>query len=306
MSNIFKPVTREQAKLRMALTGVSGGGKTLGALYTAFGLTGDWEKIALIDTERERARLYGDRTDLPEPVGAFLYAPLYPPYSVEKYIDYVRQAAEAVGTDGVVIVDSLSHAWSYEGGVLEYKDMISSLPGKNSYTAWNEAGRKQNEMINSILSAPCHIIATMRSKMDYALEENDRGKMTPVKLGLAPIQRDDTEYEFDVVLNISREHIATASKDVTFLDNFGETITPELGRRLHEWLAHGREPEVFICADCGQRIRTSEKATAARRAEMTQERFGRTLCEACTKAAIRAQKEAGAHGGAIENAPEKD
>ena len=82
----------------------------------------------------------------------------------------MRQAAEAVGPDGVVIVDSLSHAWNNEGGVLEIKDRIAGQAGKNSYTAWNEAGREQNDLINYILGVDCHTIVTMRSKMEYAME----------------------------------------------------------------------------------------------------------------------------------------
>lgn len=225
----------------MALTGVSGGGKTLGSLFIAYGISGDWSKVALIDTEHERARFYADRSDLG--IGGFLYANLEPPYSVDRYKAFVAEAARLVGPDGVVIVDSLSHAWSNEGGVLDVKDKISERKGQNSYTAWNEAGKMQNDLINSILSVDCHTIVTMRSKMAYALEENERGKQQPVKVGLAPIQRDDTEYEFDIVLNIDRSHIATASKDTTILDKYGEIITPALGQTLAAWLNDGAEPE---------------------------------------------------------------
>ncbi|MEG2843210.1 MAG: AAA family ATPase, partial [Ruthenibacterium sp.] len=90
-----------------------------------------------------------------------------------------------------VIVDSLSHAWNNEGGVLDIKDQIASRAGKNSYTAWNEAGKEQNGLINYIFSVNCHVIATLRVKTEYALELNERGKQQPVKLGLAPVQRDD-------------------------------------------------------------------------------------------------------------------
>jgi len=116
MQSLFKPAHRQKAKLRMALAGVSGGGKTLGALYIAYGITGDWSRVALIDTERERARLYAERSDLPYPTGSFLHATLDPPYSVERYKMYVQAAAQAVGPQGVVIIDSLSPAWNNEGG----------------------------------------------------------------------------------------------------------------------------------------------------------------------------------------------
>ena len=236
----FQEVVRAKSKLRMALTGVSGAGKTLGALYIAYGLTGDWSRIAVIDTEHERARMYANRMDLG--TGKFLYCPLYPPYTAERYTSLVKEAASLVGPDGAVIVDSFSHAWNNEGGVLDVKDRIAAQAGKNSYTAWNEAGKVQNSLVNTILAVGCHTIVTMRSKMDYVMQENERGKTQPVKVGLAPVQRDDTEYEFDIVLDIARSHIATASKDVTFLDKFGEIITPELGRQLKAWLDDGVDP----------------------------------------------------------------
>lgn len=240
----FQEVVRAKSKLRMALTGVSGAGKTLGALYIAFGLTGDWSKIAVIDTEHERARMYANRTDLE--TGKFLYCPLYPPYTAERYTALVKEAASVVGPDGVVIVDSFSHAWNNEGGVLDVKDRIAAQQGKNSYTAWNEAGKVQNSLVNTILAVDCHTIVTMRSKMEYVMQENERGKTQPVKVGLAPVQRDDTEYEFDIVLDIARSHIATASKDVTFLDKYGEIITPELGRQLKAWLDDGVDPAQML------------------------------------------------------------
>jgi len=236
----FQVVQRTKSKLRMALMGVSGSGKTLGALYVGYGMTGDWSKVALIDTEHERARLYANRTDLN--TGEFLYCSMEPPYSAERYKLLVQEASLVVGSDGVVIVDSFSHAWNNEGGILDAKDKIASQQGKNSYTAWNEAGKLQNNLVNTILAVDCHTIVTMRSKMDYVLETNDRGKQTPVKIGLAPIQREDTEYEFDIVLDIARNHVATASKDVTFLDTFGETITTKLGKDLKMWLDDGVNP----------------------------------------------------------------
>ncbi len=281
----FTKVTRQQAKLRMALTGVSGSGKTLGALYIAYGITGDWGKIALIDTEHERGRFYANRSDLG--TGEYLYSPLYAPYSPDRYKALVAEGAEAVGPDGVVIVDSLSHAWNNEGGVLDIKDKIASLQGKTSYTAWNEAGKEQNAMVNHILSVPCHTIVTMRSKMDYALETNDKGKQVPVKLGLAPVQRDDTEYEFDIVLDIARSHIATASKDTTFLDRFGSVITPDLGRQLAEWLSNGAEP--VKCEVCHASVLPANGKTADEIAAGSHSLTGKRLCANCTKTWARAR-----------------
>ena len=277
--SMFVKAVRKKAKLRMALTGVSGSGKTLGALYIAYGMTKNWGKIAVLDTEHDRALFYANREDLG--TGEFLHCTMTPPYSPERYKALVADAASVVGTEGVVIVDSFSHAWSNEGGVLELKDKIASRPGKTSYTAWAEAGKAQNNLVNTILASDCHVIVTLRSKMEYALEENERGKQVPVKLGLAPVQRDDTEYEFDIVLNIDRAHTATASKDTTFLDGYGEIITPALGEKLAAWLDEGEAPE--ICEECGKAIRATEKNSVESIIEGTKKNTGKQMCMACYK-----------------------
>lgn len=279
-----KLATREKSKLRIALAGVSGGGKTLGALLLASGLTGgDFSKVCLIDTEHRRGDLYANRSDLG--VGQFYSIELTPPYSPDHYKEAVDAAVKTVGPDGVVIVDSLSHAWSNAGGVLEIKAGIAAKPGKNSYTAWDEAGRIQNDFINYLLSVNCHTICTLRVKQDYVLAENDRGKQVPVKVGLAPVQRDDVEYEFDIMFNIGRDHIATTGKDVTFLDGFNAVITPELGRLLAEWANEGKEP--VRCAECGHLVAATSKMTIEQLADYTRKTYGKCLCAAC---AIKVEK----------------
>jgi hypothetical protein len=290
----FKKVTRQKSKLRLALAGSSGSGKTLSALYMAYGITGDWEKIALIDTEHGRAKFYADRSDLG--TGSFLYQEMGAPYSPSKYMQMVKEGADAVGENGVVIVDSFSHAWDNEGGVLDIKSQIvaDSSNKKNDYTAWQDAGKIQNNLVNSILSANCHTIITLRTKMAYAMETNERGKTVPVKIGLAPVQRENLEYEFDIVLNITREHIAFASKDTTFLDQWKGVITPELGASLVQWLDNGVEPDV--CSDCGGKILPACGKTTSEISDGTLAAYGRKLCYKCAAIAYKARE------GAAENA----
>lgn len=282
---MFEVATRKKAKLRLALAGPSGSGKTLSALMIAGGMTdGDWSRVALIDTEHERARFYADRSEWN--IGEFLYQPLFPPYKSQKYIEYATEGAAAVGEDGVLIVDSLSHAWEGEGGVLEYKSEVEKQKGKNSYTAWDEAGKMQNTLINSLLSLPCHVIVTLRTKTAYTMEVNDRGKNVPVKIGLAPIQRENTEYEFDIVLNLDRQHYATASKDTTFLDDFNAPITPEIGAKIRDWLAEGKDPD--RCADCGKVILPERGVSVEQIAAGTIAAYGRKLCMSCAERAKNA------------------
>lgn len=127
----FQKVQRKSAKMRVAIAGPSGAGKNLSALYLAYGVTKDWEKIALIDTEHGRGQFYGSRSDLE--VGEYLYQELIPPFTTERYITIAKEAQKAVGTDGVVITDSFSYAWEGKGGVLDFKESIEQQSGKNSY-----------------------------------------------------------------------------------------------------------------------------------------------------------------------------
>lgn len=283
----FQKVTREKSKLRLALAGPSGAGKTLSALLLAYGITDDWSKIALIDTEHGRAKFYASRSDFG--TGEFLYQEMTAPYSPDKYIDMVKEGAEAVGEDGVVIVDSFSHAWNNSGGVLEIKEKIEGGNNKKSFSAWAEAGKIQNNLVNSILSVNCHTIVTMRTKMAYAIEQNESGKNVPVKLGLEPVQRENTEYEFDIVLNIARNHVASASKDTTFLDTWSGVITSELGKSLKEWLDDGVEPET--CEDCKKKILPTRNKTVQEIVEGSMKTYGKKMCWACVMKEFKHRKE---------------
>lgn len=226
----IRKAERKKAKLRLALTGVSGSGKTYSALTLATGLGG---KIALIDTEKGSGDLYANQ---------FIYdiAPLEGNFSPDHYIKYIK-AIEAQGYD-ILIIDSLSHAWFAEGGVLEIVDKAAaSSSSKNSYIAWRNATPKHNALVDAILNCKMHIIATMRSKAAYDMTPGENGKIKPIKIGLAPIQRDGLEYEFTVVLDLSVDgHIAVASKDRTglFKDNHF-LITEETGKQLDLWLNTG-------------------------------------------------------------------
>lgn len=229
---MFKKAERKSAKLRAALCGTSGSGKTYSALLLARGLCGEAGKIAVIDTERGSASLYADVTD-------FDVAELAPPYSPARYKSLITAAAKEYD---VLIIDSITHEWSGEGGVLEMHDKATAVePGRNSYTAWKNVTPHHTALVDAILAAPCHIIATMRSKTAYEIQDNGKGKKAPVKIGTAPIQKEGMEYEFTLVLDVSVEgNVATASKDRTRLwHQRNEVITTAHGAELREWLESG-------------------------------------------------------------------
>ncbi len=228
---MFQKAERKKAKLRLALCGPSGGGKTYSSIKIAHGLGG---KIAMIDTEQGSGELYADLCD-------YDVARLTQPFTPQKYVQAIK-AAEQAGYN-TLIIDSLSHAWSGQGGILEEVDKRKGCQ-KNQFTAWRDVTPMHNALVEAILQSTCHVIVTMRSKTVYDLQKDDQGKLKPMKIGLAPIQRDGMEYEFTVVLDVDPEkHIARSSKDRTGLFD-GQYFVPdvETGEKLLTWLNSGIEP----------------------------------------------------------------
>lgn len=222
---MFKKAERKQAKLRLALAGPSGAGKTYSALLIAKGLGG---KIAVLDTEKGSASLYSDLVD-------FDVVDLTAPFTPERYTEVIT-AAEAAGYD-TLIIDSYSHEWTGPGGCLEENEKLAHSKFKgNTWAAWNETTPRHRKLTNKILGSSLHIICTMRSKTETVQGE---GKKI-IKLGMKSEQRDGTDYEFTVVLDVSHDtHEAVASKDRTRLFNGYEVITEETGRKLIAWLNGG-------------------------------------------------------------------
>jgi hypothetical protein len=237
---VFKKAERKQAKLKIALTGPSGSGKTFSALLLARGIGG---KVAVVDTENNSASLYANLKEGPLKGFEFDVLNLQAPYSIARYLEAMK-AAEAAGYD-VLITDSLSHAWAAEGGILDKKAKMDARGG-NSFTNWNSLTPEQELLKAQIVGSKIHLIATMRSKQEYVIEQNDKGKQAPRKVGLAPIQRDGMEYEFTVVFDLAMDHSASASKDRTGLFD-GQLFKPsaETGQALMRWLndAKPEEPE---------------------------------------------------------------
>lgn len=228
----FQKATRKKAKLKLAITGSSGSGKTYGALRLASGMS---SKIAYIDTENGSASLYSDRF-------AFDVLDIAPPFNHEKFVDAIKAAI--TGGYEVVVIDSASHFWE---GILAYKDALDKRGG-NSYTNWNEAGNKFKSILDAVLQSPIHIICCMRSKMDYVQEKNEQtGKTVIRKVGLAPIMRDNIEYEFTTVFDVTLDHNTKASKDRTGL--FGDSIfqiTEDTGKQLLAWLNKGEDASIPV------------------------------------------------------------
>jgi len=227
----LKKATRKQVKLKIGLSGASGFGKTYSALLMAYGITNDWTKIAVIDTENESASLYSD-------LGEYNVLPLQSPFSPERYIQAIK-ACENAGME-VIIIDSITHEWDGEGGCL---DIVTQLGGR--YQDWSKVTPRHNAFIQGILQSKCHVITTVRRKQDYEMTKNDKGKVEVTKVGTKEVTRDGFEYE--ITLNfefINDKHLVKASKDRTglFMNQPEFIITPETGKTLIEWSNSGEVP----------------------------------------------------------------
>lgn len=198
----FKKATKKQVKARVAIAGPSGSGKTYTGLVASTALA-NGGRIAVIDTERGSASLYSDYF-------SFDVLELEPPFSPKVYKQAIK-AAEDAGY-GVILIDSLSHAWEGEGGALDLADEATSRQRTpNSYTAWREVTPLHREMVDAMLQSKAHIVATMRSKTEYAIQKED-GKTKILKVGMAPIQRAGMEYEFTVVGDMDIDNKIVISK----------------------------------------------------------------------------------------------
>jgi len=213
---------RKRAKIRLSIQGPSGSGKTFSSLLIAKGLVGDWSKICVIDTENHSADLYSH-------LGAYNVLTLGKPFTPEAYI----QAIELCETSGMkaIIIDSLSHEWEGEGGIL---DIHSSMMG-NSFTNWSKVTPRHNSLVQRILQSSCHVIATLRTKQDYVLSDKN-GKMVPEKVGLKSVTKDGMDYEFTTVFDLDINHNANCTKDRTGLfTNVPQKLTEDTGERILNW-----------------------------------------------------------------------
>lgn len=226
---------RNQVKLRLGLSGASGFGKSYSALLLAYGITNDWTKIAIIDTENNSASLYSH-------LGDFNVLSLNEPYAPERYI----QAIEVCEKEEieVVIIDSITHEWSGKGGCLELHEQLGGR-----FQDWAKITPRHQAFIDKILNSNCHVITTVRRKTDYSLDKDGNGKTKVMKLGTKEITRDGFEYELTVNFElINDNHLVTASKDRTglFSGKPEFVINSSTGKKLIEWCNLGISVEIAM------------------------------------------------------------
>ena len=219
---------RHNVKLRLGISGASGFGKTYSALQLAYGMTNDWSKIAVIDTENASASLYSD-------LGNFNVLNLSAPYTPERYVEAIDICEKA--NMEVIIIDSITHEWQGEGGCLQIHEKLGGR-----FQDWARVKPRHQKFIDKILSTSCHIITTARRKTDYSLDINNNGKSKVVKHGTKEITSEGFEYELSVNFELINEHhLCKVSKDRTKLfSNKPEFIIDStIGKQLVNWCNEG-------------------------------------------------------------------
>ena len=231
----LKQAQRNQVKLRLGLSGPSGYGKSYSSLLLAYGITNDWSKIAIIDTENNSASLYSH-------LGEFNVLTLDEPFNPERYIQAIKVCEKA--SVEVIIIDSITHEWSGKGGCLQIHE---SLGGR--FQDWSKVSPRHQAFIDAILQSSAHIITTARRKVDYSLDSDMNGRTKVVKHGTKEITREGYEYELTVNFElINDKHLARASKDRTslFMDKPEFVINKGTGRKLIQWCNEGVSVEVAL------------------------------------------------------------
>ncbi|WP_280455547.1 AAA family ATPase [Nocardia brasiliensis] len=232
MAIVFKPAVRRKTPARLALAGPAGAGKT----YTALAMAWEWamrEKsvIGMVDTEHGRASMY-------QGTNGWQWETLEPERFSPLGLVEILGAAAGRGFNPFII-DSWSHYWFGPDGMLEQVDRRKSA--SNSFSGWKEVTPDERKMIEAMLTYPGHLIVTLRTKTEYLVEEDSKGKPVPRKVGTKPVQRDGLEYEFDIVADLDlRNNLHISKTRLPFLAN--QVIAQpgaELATRIVDWLDAG-------------------------------------------------------------------
>lgn len=236
---------RNQTKLRLGLSGASGFGKTYSALLLAYGITSDWAKIAIICTENNSASLYSN-------LGKYNVLSLEAPFNPERYIQAIRVCENADNIE-VIIIDSITHEWNGKGGCLQIHDKLGGR-----FQDWAPVTKRHQEFIDAILQSNCHVITTVRRKIDYSLDTAQNGRTKVVKHGTKEITREGFEYELTVNFEIINDkHMVRASKDRTGLFSSEKpefVINASTGKKIGEWCENGSGTEQEMLATIAKEI----------------------------------------------------
>lgn len=201
---------------RVCLWGVPKSGKTHSSLAIATSMVAvDGGKIAVISSEYGSSSLLARKFphDIIDLTVDEYGNKVKNPFAPGRYEDAINLLVES-GYQAIII-DSLSHAWEGEGGVLEEV----GKKGKNSFSdGWGYGTPLYQHLINTILAAKAHIFITLRAKESYVVELNDKGRNAPRNAGLKPVIRGN--FGFEMQLTIRMDRLVGHIEESAFQDEF--------------------------------------------------------------------------------------
>lgn len=233
----FKPAVRENVSLLIALAGASGSGKTYSALRLAKGLAPSG-KIAFIDTEARRGLHYADQFD-------FIHADMRPPFRPENFLAAIK-AAEKAGAE-VIIIDSFSHEYDGEGGIMDWAAEIEA-GGTKSPGNWKVPKLAHKKLMNALLQMRASIIFCLRADEKIKIAK-ENGKTVIEQLGWMPIA--EKRFIFEMTASFTLTPTAPGIPQFDLPHKLqtqhrgmfppGQTIGEKAGAELAAW-AKGGEP----------------------------------------------------------------
>ncbi len=250
MSFSFRPAIRESVSLVVGPIGPSGGGKTYTAMRMATGIVGKGNPFAVIDTEAGRSRHYAD-------MFKFDVGDLLPPFRPDVYAEAIKTADKAGYK--AIIVDSFSHEWAGEGGILDWQEEELTRMAGDDYkrreackmAAWIKPKLAHKQMVQKLLQVRATLILCFRAEEKIKMEKDQAGKIQIVPIGWQPICSKELPYELTVSflllpdrpgiprpIKLQEQHKALFPLD--------RCIDEEAGRRIAEWAAGGAKKEVRV------------------------------------------------------------
>jgi hypothetical protein len=290
MSFTYRPAAREGVALLISIAGASGSGKTMSALRLARGLAGD-QPFALLDTESGRAKHYADRFQ------PWHHGDLEPPFTAERFGEAIKAADQAKYP--VVVVDSFSHEYAGEGGVLEQADaeldrMAGDDPKRREavkMASWIKPKTRHKRLVSQLLQLRCHLIVCLRAEEKIEIVRQNgktviRPKESPAGLdGWVPITEKSFPYEMTLSLLLTPD-APGIPKPIKLQEQhrvllpLDQPLSEEAGQALSHWAAGDAAPagefddrikeltdELLACADVlGNRIQVTAAVAKNRRA----------------------------------------
>lgn len=197
MDYLFKQAVRGEVGLLIGLVGASGSGKTYSAMRIAAGIVGKGQRFAVIDTEARRALHYADKF-------AFDHCELSAPFRPANYADAIR-AADQAGYKAIV-VDSVSHEWAGEGGILDWQEEELTRMAGDDYrkreackmAAWIKPKMAHKQMVQRLLQSHAHLILCFRAEEKTKMEKDQSGKTQIIPIGWQPVCSKEMPYELTV------------------------------------------------------------------------------------------------------------